>query len=486
MFRHLGKRNTAGIVAVLVAVVAGASAYAYTASVGVFGHNAGAGSAVVSGYTVSGPTNYTFSADGTTVVGVDFDLDAAATDVAAALSAAAPVHNDWVDCGASSGVTNSVSCTFSTPGRERERPPAVGRGRQHRHRHDRPVKRSASQGAAGPAGRSFLSPHMRISLTPKQMVSGASTLGTLATAWVLLAPTALGGEATYVVTDGISMQPRFHAGDLAIVRAESGYHVGEIVAYRSRLLHTIILHRIIGTEGDRYIFKGDNNDFVDLEHPTRSQLVGRLWLHVPGLGSHLGPLRRPGSVALAVMFGLLLFLSSLFTKKQLRRKRLRAARAPTFRLRLPTRAPSGPVVGFGVAVALAGLLTVVAFTKPSRAPAPFAVPYTQSGTFAYSATTTPGAAYPDGRVTTGDPLFLRLVRSADVGFSYRFAQLCTPSRRRHDRPRRDARIVDRMDADLHAREAATVQRKPRERARHDRPQQLRRAGRAPRDDDAGS
>ncbi len=115
MFRHLGKRNTAGIAAVLVAVVAGASAYAYTASVGVSAHNAGAGSAVVSGYTVSGPTNYTFSADGTTVVGVDFDLDAAATDVAAALSAAAPVHNDWVDCGASAGVGNSVTCTFATP-----------------------------------------------------------------------------------------------------------------------------------------------------------------------------------------------------------------------------------------------------------------------------------------------------------------------------------------------------------------------------------
>lgn len=115
MFRHLGKRNTAGIIAVLVAVVAGASAYAYTASVGITAHNAGAGSAVVSGYTVSGPTNYTFSADGTTIVGVDFDLDAAASDVAVALSAAAPVHNDWVDCGASTGGSNSVDCTFSTP-----------------------------------------------------------------------------------------------------------------------------------------------------------------------------------------------------------------------------------------------------------------------------------------------------------------------------------------------------------------------------------
>ncbi len=263
---------------------------------------------------------------------------------------------------------------------------------------------------------------MRISLTPKQMVSGALTLGTLATAWILLAPTALGGEATYVVTDGVSMQPRFHAGDLAIVHAENGYHLGEIVAYRSRLLHTIVLHRIIGIEDGRYTFKGDNNSFVDLEHPTRSQLVGALWLHVPGLGSRLGPLRRPGSVALAVIFGLFLFASSLFTKKELRRRRRRAGRAPTFRLpSLPSRAPSAPVVGFGVAVALAGLLTVVAFTKSSRAPAQIAVPYTQSGTFAYSAPAAPGAAYPDGRATTGDPLFLRLVHTLDVSFSYRFA-----------------------------------------------------------------
>jgi hypothetical protein len=115
VFRHLGKRNVVGIVAVLVAVVAGASAYAFTASIGVSAHNAGAGSAVVSGYTVTGPTNYTFSADGTTITGVDFQLDNTATDVAAALSAAAPVHNDWVDCGAATGGTNDVACTFATP-----------------------------------------------------------------------------------------------------------------------------------------------------------------------------------------------------------------------------------------------------------------------------------------------------------------------------------------------------------------------------------
>src|SRR5579863_423256 len=180
---------------------------------------------------------------------------------------------------------------------------------------------------------------MRNSLTPKQLVSAASILAVLALAWIFLAPTAIGGSATYVVTDGISMQPRSHAGDLAIVRHEDSYHVGEIVAYRSRMLHTIVLHRIVGISGGHYRFKGDNNNFVDSEHPMRSQLVGALWLHVPGIGSRLGLLRRPGSVGLAVLFGLLLFASSLFTQHRRRRRRQRGG--PGFRLpQLPTRAPS--------------------------------------------------------------------------------------------------------------------------------------------------
>ena len=59
------------------------------------------------------------------------------------------------------------------------------------------------------------------------------------------------------------MQPRFHAGDLAIVRARSHYEVGHIVAYENLELGRIVLHRIIGRIGDRYVFKGDNNNFVD-------------------------------------------------------------------------------------------------------------------------------------------------------------------------------------------------------------------------------
>ena len=53
-------------------------------------------------------------------------------------------------------------------------------------------------------------------------------------------------------------------------------------------------------------------------------------------------------------------------------------------------------------------------------PAPGA--YNQTGSFSYSSTLDrPDAAYPDGTVTTGQPVFLTDFKTLDVGFAYRFA-----------------------------------------------------------------
>jgi hypothetical protein len=47
---------------------------------------------------------------------VTFDLDHAASDVAVALTAAAPTQANWTDCGASGASTPfAVTCTFGTP-----------------------------------------------------------------------------------------------------------------------------------------------------------------------------------------------------------------------------------------------------------------------------------------------------------------------------------------------------------------------------------
>jgi hypothetical protein len=122
MPRHLGKRSitgrkrtVAGVFAFALACVIAVSAYAFTASNTVPEHSAGAGSATVSGYTVSSPTNYTFSADGTHMTEVTFDLNKAASDVKVALTPAAPAQADWTDCGASETAPYEVTCKFVAP-----------------------------------------------------------------------------------------------------------------------------------------------------------------------------------------------------------------------------------------------------------------------------------------------------------------------------------------------------------------------------------
>ncbi len=153
---------------------------------------------------------------------------------------------------------------------------------------------------------------------------GALTLALLASLWFLFAPAAVGGSTSYVETDGISMEPRFHSGDLAIVRQESDYRVGQIVAYHNRELGTVVLHRIIGRDGSRYTFKGDNNNFTDFEHPTRSQLIGALWIHLPGAGRALNSVRSPALIGLLFVIGTLLVGGVSFAKRRRRRKRGRA------------------------------------------------------------------------------------------------------------------------------------------------------------------
>jgi signal peptidase I len=98
---------------------------------------------------------------------------------------------------------------------------------------------------------------------------------------------------SYVVPRGASMEPRVSGGDLAVVRAQTAYRVGDVAAYRNTALHRVVVHRIVAIDGDVYTFKGDANDFVDPQQVTRSQIVGRLSLSLPLLGSVLLWLSSP-------------------------------------------------------------------------------------------------------------------------------------------------------------------------------------------------
>jgi signal peptidase I len=258
----------------------------------------------------------------------------------------------------------------------------------------------------------------------RKLLSRALGLIVLGLLCYWFAPSQFGGSTTYVVTHGISMEPRFHTGDLALVRAQSSYHVGEIVAYDNKMLHTIVLHRIIGRDGSRYVFKGDNNNFVDPEHPKASQLIGALWLHIPGAGATLLSIRSPLLVGALIAVGLLILTGSVYARRRRGRRRERrtggGAHPPAAHLPRPSGTTAAGIVAVGLLLLLPfTVLALVAFTKAPTAQHPYAIPYKQSGALTYTAEVPPGPAYPEGRVTTGEPIFAHIVKAIDFSFAYR-------------------------------------------------------------------
>ena len=156
----------------------------------------------------------------------------------------------------------------------------------------------------------------------RTILSVLATLVTCLAAWFAFAPPALGGATSYVMTEGASMLPHYHAGELVALRAQASYHVGDIVAYHNGSLGVVVMHRIVATDGDRYVFKGDNNNFIDSYHATKSEIVGAEWLQLPGAGRLLARLRVP--IVAAVAFGLLWFFSfpaQRTSRRQRRRRR---------------------------------------------------------------------------------------------------------------------------------------------------------------------
>ena len=66
------------------------------------------------------------------------------------------------------------------------------------------------------------------------------------------------------------MEPGFHTGDLAVLRSADSYSIGDVVAYRSASLDTIVMHRIVSGNADGFVTQGDNNDWLDDDRPAVS------------------------------------------------------------------------------------------------------------------------------------------------------------------------------------------------------------------------
>lgn len=113
----------------------------------------------------------------------------------------------------------------------------------------------------------------------------------LVVCWVALAPAALGGQLSFVMVSGTSMEPTLEDGDLVVVRRAS-YDVGDVVAFRADGGH--VIHRLhAGDPVTGWQAKGDNRSDPDSWVIRPEDVLGRQWLLVPGAAPQAASLRTP-------------------------------------------------------------------------------------------------------------------------------------------------------------------------------------------------
>lgn len=223
-----------------------------------------------------------------------------------------------------------------------------------------------------------------------------------------------------VSTKGVSMQPAFSEGDLAILHRTKQYSVGDVAVYRSLNMDTSVMHRIVASDSGRYTFKGDNNTWLDPERPTRDQLLGKLALRIPNGGKLLARAVSPATVGGLVFSVLVSGGTALTMTKRGRRAQRRitghpaAARMPSLRaLPPPLRNAVSGVALLGLASALLG---VVAWSRPISSTALTSSPATV--TFSYRAAVAQSPAYDQTIVRNPQPVFRALTDVVDIAFVY--------------------------------------------------------------------
>jgi signal peptidase len=110
------------------------------------------------------------------------------------------------------------------------------------------------------------------------------------------------------------MLPTYQNGDLVVMQPAPVYVVGDAIAYRVPSGDIgeghVIVHRITGGDGtDGFVLQGDNNNAVDPWMPRATDVAGKAWLVVPGVGHAIAIVHQPviaGGLAAGVMVSLIL------------------------------------------------------------------------------------------------------------------------------------------------------------------------------------
>ena len=259
-------------------------------------------------------------------------------------------------------------------------------------------------------------------------------LGTILLWFLLLRPVLLGGPTSYVMVSGLSMVPTLHSGDLAVLRRQGSYEKEDIIAFRAE--GAVVIHRITGgSAGEGYIVRGDNKDAPDLWRPKPDDILGKVWFYVPGGGRVFAYLRQPQRLA-ALVGGLAAL--SLFGGARVKQKRKRGGKMATrngYGATGPLPIPAWAVAALSVLGLLAlglGAGAVLAYRQPTAISQTVErVRFEHVGAFDYTVQAEKSTLYPGGVVgpiaaassdpgakTTPPPIYRKLARSVDVGYTY--------------------------------------------------------------------
>lgn len=240
----------------------------------------------------------------------------------------------------------------------------------------------------------------------------------LAVFWYLFAPMGMGGQAAYVIIRGNSMEPLYHTGDLVILRHETRAKVGDVFAYHYPEIGTVI-HRIVDIQGDRYMFQGDNNDWLDGYHPTREDFIGKVWIHIAEAGNVLIWLREPMNISLvaALLGGTLMFglVSNPSKGPDHKKKRFQLPKIPIKDFD-PSSREAG-LIFLSLLLFVSVILGLLAFTRPATLTESDNISYTHSMAFDYTAKANSNV-YDQPTIQAGEPLFLELNCTLDVSMVY--------------------------------------------------------------------
>ncbi|MFV9675408.1 MAG: signal peptidase I [Anaerolineales bacterium] len=265
---------------------------------------------------------------------------------------------------------------------------------------------------------------MKLNKRLSQSVLSALTLVLMAALWLTFAPVQFGGQSSYIMIAGASMEPNLHYGDLVVAHEERIYEVGDVVTYRHPIIGPVI-HRIIERTGDTYTFKGDNNDWIDSYEPTSAEIIGKSWIHIPGVANIILKLRSStGIVLLSFAIGFMVLLT--FSRNSLLGDKQPKKDEQTVTKQSKPLSFSGYLEGtlFALFAILLGaiLLGFFAFINPLTQSVPTDIPYDHRGVFSYEAVGSP-SVHDQGKIESGEAIFHALTHEFDVIFNY---QLSTP------------------------------------------------------------